>query len=189
MDGIDNLEQVIGRAEAFEREQAQAADFTQQSEPEAQTVSEVDPSEAAGNLAESVLRIGEGAAKLLADSRLYLPDDEIEAGRQSLAPVIEKYDLTRGGSGKMPYQEEIQAGFYLGALFKKFRRAVAELRAKDKAEAKAKQEQKQTNGSQREHQSQEPAHALPSQERVRQEPNPDKEGWNTESWGESRPLG
>jgi Sec-independent protein translocase protein TatA len=181
---MDGLDQVVNRAEAFEREQAAAAEFTDQSEAESekQAVSSVDPSEAAANLAESVLRIGEGAAKMLADSRLYLPDDELESGRASLAPVIEKYDLTRGGTGKMPCQEEIQAGFYLGGLFRRFRRALAELKAKDQAEAKAKRERQQNNGNQREHQPQEPAHALPSEVGLRKEPDANKEGWNTENW-------
>src|SRR5690554_5278078 len=122
---MDELERVINRAEALEREQAEAADFSQpESETERVSVASVDALEAAANRAESLMRVAEGAIKMFVDSRLMLDDDEIQSGRDSLAPVLDKYALAGEGSGHLPYQEEITAGFYLGGLWKRFRRAL-----------------------------------------------------------------
>lgn len=188
---MDELDKVINRAGAFEREQEQAGDWSEpesEAKPESAAIASVDPMEAAGNMAESLLRVAEGAIKMFADHRLELDADEIEAGRAGLAPAIDKHGLT-AGNGKMPYQEEIQAGFYLGGLWRRFRRALGELRAKDQAKAKAEQERKQANGDQREHGTQEPARPIPSSERVREEPNPDSPGWDSENWGTGSTLG
>lgn len=183
---MDGLDQAIGRAESFEREQTdKAKEFASESEPAAGAVASVDPIEAAGNMAVSLLKVAEGACKAFVDSRLMLDEKELESGRESLAPVIDKYGLALG-SGKMPYAEEIEAGFYLGGLWRRFRRALGELKAADKAAAK---EREQANGGQRKYEPEKPARAVPSEVGLREKPNTNSEGWNSENWGAGDPLG
>ncbi|WP_341937195.1 hypothetical protein [Marinimicrobium sp. C2-29] len=178
------LDQVINRAEAFEREQAQASDWSEpEAEPERVQVQGVDPMEAAQNMGESFLRVVEVGVTTFVDQRLRLDDEEIEAGRASLGPAIDKHHLT-AGDGRLPYQEEITAGFYLGGLWRRIKRTLTELRAKDKAEAKRKQQQEegQANGDQREHQPQEQPHALSGEQRIREESDAPAPGWNSEQF-------
>jgi hypothetical protein len=149
---MDELENLANRAESFERDSEGAQTWEPVSEggakDKAGTVPPVNTIDAAGNRAEGALRVAEAAAKLVFDSRLMLDKKEIESGRESLSPIIQKYNLAGDGSGNLPYQEEISAGFYLGGLFKRFRRELAALRAKDKAEAEAKRQanEKAKNG-------------------------------------------
>lgn len=178
---MDELENIAKRAEAFERqaEEANTWEDAEEKPRQAGAVSGVDPSEAAGNMAENFLRIGEAAAKLFADSRLMLDEAEILSGRASLSPVIEKYNLAGSGDGNLPYQAEISAGFYLGGLWKRFKRALAALRAEDRAKAEANQQSgnKANNGEERKYKSEEQSQSLPSPERLRQESDPDSPGW------------
>lgn len=181
------LDDIAARAEAFEKQSEQSRKV----EPEdTGRVDAIDPMQAAENMAASMLTVAQAGAKFFFDQRLYLGDEELAEGKSSLAPVIDKYDLAMGGNGKMPYQEEIVAGFYLGGLFKRFRRALAALRASDKAKAEAeKREQDQANGNQRKHQSQEQSRTVPSEVGIREEPNNDKEGWLTQPGGAGSPVG
>lgn len=183
---MDELSNVINRAEAFDAEQQQAGEYApQESGPSGANPASED---AAENMAESVLRIGEAAAKMVVDRRVYVDDAEVEACRSSLAPFIQKYNLAKG-DGKAPYQEEIQAGFYLGGLWKRFRRNVAQLRANDRAKAKANQEQNSNHGDQRKYQSQEPAHPVSGEVGIRKESDADTPGWDSENWGPCDPVG
>lgn len=191
--GIDS---VIGRADALDRQTDAPADWeqteeqTEQTEKPAGQVRPVDPMEAAANRAEVLLRLMGGAVKGFVDRRLELDQTEIDNGREALAPVIDKYNLAGTGNGNVPYQEEITAGFYLGGLWRRFRRALAELRAADKAREKAQQEQQQSDyGNQREHATSKPAQPVPGNQRLRQEPDPDAPGWDSENWGQGGPVG
>lgn len=169
---MDELEQLAAKHDGLESE----AESLQQSEPVSDGKAD---GEAAANMAESLLRLGEGCAKVLLDPRLCLDDSDIDAGRESLSPVIDKHDLAVG-SGKMPYQEEITAGFFLGGLIKRMMQALRSLRERDKA--KQRERDKANHGDQREHQTTEPTQPVPGPERVREEPNPKEEGWSSEPW-------
>jgi hypothetical protein len=173
------LENIAARADQFEKETAEANQFKKPEESAKEGVVQLDPLEAAGNRAEALLRILGVGAQAFIDNRLELPDDEILQGRASLAPVIEKYGLA-GDGGVIPYQEEITAGFYLGGLWRRFRRVLAELRAADKAEAEKKKREQESSGSQRKHQPEEPARPVSGEVRIREEPDADKEGWSSE---------
>lgn len=186
---MDDLDNVINRAVEFEREQAKSASFEAEPESEPKRRSSVKSSNenSAEEFAESLLVSGEKVVKALVDSRLYAAQPEKDLCRSELGPFIEKYNLHGAGDGKIPYREEWDAGWYLGGLFRRFKRAVAQLRAEDKAKHEAKQ--RVNNGDQRKHQTEKPAHAVPSQERVREEPNTDSPGWDSENWGAGSPVG
>lgn len=190
MDGIedDNLENLTRRAESFERQAQEANTWEDAEETAAGKVEPVPDIDAAGNRAESLLKIGEGIAKLLIDNRLFFAPEEIQEGRESLAPVIQKYNLAGEGTGRLPYQEEISAGLYLGGLIKRFRRALAALRASDKAKAEAEnkanqqpnQQQNQatqSDGEERKHKSEEQPHALSGSLGLGQVSDPDAPVW------------
>lgn len=189
---MDELENLVNRAESFERDQVGAQTWEPVSEGEAKvkagTVPPVNTIDAAGNRAEGFLRITEGVVKLIFDSRLVMGDDEIESGRESLSPLIQKYNLAGEGNGNLPYQEEISAGLYLGGLFKRFKRALVVLRAKDKAEAEAKRQandganssgNKASNGEERKHETSEQSQPLSGDLGVWQEPDADAPKWLT----------
>lgn len=180
------LDDIAARADAFEKQ----AEQSKKVEPEVVgQVAAPDPMQAAANMAESLLKTAEAGVKFFFDQRLCLGDEELGEGKDSLAPVIEKYNLTAGGNGKLPYQEEIVAGFYLGGLWKRFRRALASLRAVDEANAKAKREQEQANGNQRKHQPEEQPRPVPSEVRVREESDDDTPGWLTKPGSASPFMG
>lgn len=179
---MDELEQMQRKAEQFEQEASEAEKI--EDKPTQGEVAGIDPSEAAENMAETLLHVGFGVSKLFLDSRLTLGDDEVMSGRESLAPVIEKYNLQGGGDGKIPYWQEITAGLYIGGLIKRIKRALSELKAKDKAEREAKQQAnaqaaQQPNqagnagyyGEERKHDTKEQPHAVSSEVGLRQEPN------------------
>jgi hypothetical protein len=185
---MDELENLANRAESFERDQAGAQKWEPVSESEAKTKAGVVPPvntiDAAENRAEGFLRVAEGVAKLIFDSRLMLDEEEIQSGRSSLSPAIQKYNMAGDGSGNLPFQEEISAGFYLGGLFKRFRRALAALKAKDKAEAEAKrQANEKANssgngyGEERKHETRKQSQSVPGDVGVWQEPDADAPKW------------
>jgi hypothetical protein len=181
---VDELENLAQRAEAFEKS---AEESKKWGEPEAEEKSEPLPDiDAAGNRVESIMKVAEAAAKMFLDNRLFFPDEEIEAARGSLSPVVQKYNLAGEGTGRLPYQEELTAGFYLGGLFKRFRRALAALKAADKAKAeKENQANQQANqeenndGDERKHGTQEQPHVVPSEVGVWQESDPNAPKWLT----------
>lgn len=167
MAGLDNI---AAQADQFEKETAAAGEF---SADEQQTI--VDQLDAAADRAEALLRILGVGAKAFIDNRLDLPPEEIEQGRACLAPVIEKYGLAGDGGG-IPYQEEITAGFYLGGLWRRFRRALAELREVDRAKAEAEKD----SGNQRKHQSEEQSRPVPGEVGVREKSDAPPPRWSTE---------
>lgn len=188
MDELDNLAR---RAEAFEKEVKDAGKWeseAEKKEPEG-VIASLPPIDAAGNRAESILKIAEAAAKMFVDSRLVLGAEEIQNGRDSLGPVLQKYNLVGEGTGRLPYQEELTAGFYLGGLFKRFLRTVAALRAHDKANAKANAQannqpnnaQGQANGEERKYQSKEQSQPLPGEVGLGEVTNPNEEVWHLPS--------
>lgn len=177
---MDGLENIVAEAEHYEQQTENAQQFKPEVEQggAAAVVAGISPAEAAGNMAESVLSLGFGLMRMVLDSRLVLADEEKECARNDLSPVIEKYNLAMGGTGRLPWHEEIIAGLYLGGLYKRIRRALSELRAMDKAKREAKEQasgnQQQANdyyGKEREHAAQEQPHAVPSDFGLRQEPN------------------
>lgn len=182
---MDELENLARRAEQFEQEAKAATKWEEVSEkPEPGKVETVVDIDAAGNRVESVMKVAEAAAKMFLDSRLFLPDEEIQAGRDSLAPVVQKYGLAGEGTGRLPYQEELTAGFYLGGLFKRFRRALVALKAADKAKAEKEREANQqqnkasgTSGEERKHQSKESAQPVSGQVGLGEVTDPDAPGW------------
>lgn len=195
MDELDNLAR---RAESFEKQTQDANTWEEVSESQEQGKTEpVIDIDAAGNRVESLMKVAEAAAKMFLDNRLYLPDEEIEAGRDSLAPVVQKYGLAGEGTGRLPYQEELTAGFYLGGLFKRFRRALAALKAADKAKAEAEEQAKKqryqastpTNGEEREHQSEEQPRPLSGEVGVGEVADADAPGWLTRPGGAGTALG
>lgn len=182
---MDELELLARQAEAEEQAtaasealgEAEATGKPAQSEPQAEPG-------AAENLAETVLRLGEGAARLLVDNRLALSDDDIDGGRAALGPAIDKHDLA-SGTGRMPYQEEITAGLWLGGLIRRARATLRRLKAEDKA----KRERLKRNGEERENRTTEPAHAVSGEKRPGEESDTEAPGWLAERWGESDPVG
>lgn len=180
---MDELENIANHAEHFEKQTAEAQQFNSpEKETEAGVLAGVAPEEAAGNMAESVLSLGFGLAKMLLDNRLALSDEEKQCARTDLSPVIQKYNLAMGGTGRLPWHEEILAGLYLGGLYKRIKRALTELRAADKAKREAEEQanqqgsgnQNQANdyyGEARKHQSQESSHVVSGPVGLRQEPN------------------
>lgn len=185
---MDDLGNVISRAIELEKDQAAAASFEPVDESKSKRTETVKSGggDSAAEFAESLLVMGTSVAQAFVDSRLCVDDQEIALCRSELAPALDKYSLARG-DGKIPYREEWRAGFYLGGLGRRFKRALAQLRAQDKAKMEAKR--RAENGGQRKHETQESAYPVPSKERVREKSNVDKEGWNSESWGEGVPMG
>lgn len=185
MAGVDELENLANHAEQYERKTEEAQKFESPDKENTQViVSGVSPEEAAGNMAETILQVGFGVCQFLLDPRLQYDVDEVAAAREKLAPVIQKYNLAVGGTGRLPWIEEIMAGLYLGGLYKRIKRVLSEIRAYDKAKREAETEansqannnQNQANssyyGEARKHQSQESSHPVPSEVGVRQESNP-----------------
>jgi hypothetical protein len=164
------MDAVINKAEQFDAESQESASVEQPIEPQTEI-------SAAETRAAVLLKMLEGGAKLLADSRLMIDDEELASGTASLAPVIQKYNLAGEGNGNIPFAEEVAAGFYLGGLWKRFRRALAELRAADKAKKDEQKQASSSNGDQREHRTEEQSRPVPGKIGVREEPNPKKEGW------------
>jgi hypothetical protein len=181
---MDGLENIANRADQMDRQSAQAQEFEPvDDQPKGEAVlMGVSPEQAAENMAESLLSMGFGVVKMILDSRLVMGGDELESGKESLSPVIQKYNLAGGGTGRLPWHEEMCAGLYLGGLYKRVRAALSELKAKDKAKREAnlqaENNRNQANyGDQRKYQSQEQSHSLSSSVGVRQEPNANTEGW------------
>ncbi len=194
---MDELEKLAKRAEFQEQQNRQPEEWEEvqdkKSSPGPEVVQALPSDQAAANRAEAILTIAEKAAQMFFDPRLVLGEGEIEAGRDSLAPVIQKYNLAGEGTGRLPYQEEITAGLYLGGLFKRFRRAIAALRASDKAEAEAKAKeqanqkssgqfnssvnQANDNGEERKHQSEKQSHFVPSALGLGEVSDPDAPKW------------
>ena len=184
MAGIDAA---INKAEAFDSEQRAAEESTETTGTgQPTTAPDVDKRslEAAAEMAESLLKTGEKIMQAFVDQRLVADELEVARCGENVGPLLDKYNLTGGGGG-LPYQEEMAAGFYFGGLIKRFRRALAELRKADKA----KKQEKETNGNQREHQTSQPSRAVSGEVGVREKSDASKEGWNTESWGESGAMG
>lgn len=195
MDELDNLAR---RAESFEKQAQDASTWEEVSDT--QEPGKVDPVvdiDAAGNRVESLMKVAEAAAKMFLDNRLFFPDEEIQAGRDSLAPVVQKYGLAGEGTGRLPYQEELTAGFYLGGLFKRFRRAMAALKAADKAKAEAEKQANQqqhqasapANGEERKHQSEKQSRSVSSEVGVGEVTDPDAPGWLTRPGGTGTAVG
>lgn len=181
---MDGLENIVAEAEHYDRQTESAQQFKPVDEQggAAAVVAGISPTEAAGNMAESVLSLGFGLMRMVLDSRLVLADEEKECARNDLSPVIEKYNLAMGGTGRLPWHEEIIAGLYLGGLYKRIKRALGELRAADKAKREAKEQaNQQANGNtyqandyygkEREYAAQEQPHAVSSDIGLRQESN------------------
>lgn len=174
---MDGLENIANRAEGFEQQTLESSTFEPLQENARLAAPVADPLEAAKNRAAVLLQTMGVAAKAFIDPRLELPPEEIAAGQEGLGPLLAKYNLAGDGDGKLPYQEEITAGLYLGGLWRRFRRALAQLKAIDKAEAEAKRQQEQANGNKREHQPKEQPRAVSSEVGLRQESDTDSEGW------------
>ncbi|WP_045827157.1 hypothetical protein [Teredinibacter turnerae] len=162
---MDELERLASQAETEELSEAQA----KQSEPVTLAlpapVVEHDRTEAAENRAESVLKILEGGVKLLIDSRIHFSEDNYKDGRESLGAVIEKYDIQGDGTGRLPLEEEIRAGFFVGALLKTVYRSKRYLTQHDKAE----QEKQQRHGEERKHASTQQSHSVLSEVGLRED--------------------
>ena len=185
---MDGLENIANRADQMDRQTEKAQEF----EPVEETKSGeavlvgVSEDQAAANMAECLLSVGFGVAKMLLDSRLVMGEGELESGKESLSPVIQKYNLYGSGSGRLPYWEEITAGLYLGGLYKRIRAALSELRAADKAKREAKGQanqqpennQTQANyGQERKHEFKEQSHSLPSSVGLREESDANTPFW------------
>lgn len=175
----DKLEHLARLAEGEEKAEEAIYSTEPQSEPEPTKGGELDRFEAAGNLAATVLSIGGGAVRLFLDDRIELPESDIEAGRDALAPVIEKHGLAGSGSGTVPYIEEITAGMFLGSLVKKLIRVKRELKHEDEKDKE--QERRSSYGEERKFTATQQACDVPSKERVRQESDSTEERWNSEA--------
>ncbi|WP_444884854.1 hypothetical protein [Microbulbifer sp. PSTR4-B] len=147
---MDELERMAQQAETEEKARdAEAAESeANEAKPEPEKLV---PMEAAENRAQSILKIAEGACQMFIDGRLVLEQEEEELGINSLAPAIQKYELAGTGTGRIPYQEEVTAGFYIGGLIRRIIKAVKALRQHDREEEN-KREEAHRNGAQREHQ-------------------------------------
>ncbi|WNZ54156.1 hypothetical protein QT397_14770 [Microbulbifer sp. MKSA007] len=163
---MDELERMAKQAESDEKvRDAEAAESeATEASPEPETLV---PMEAAENRAQSILKIAEGACQMFIDERLVLEQEEEERGISSLAPAIQKYELAGTGTGRIPYQEEVTAGFYIGGLIRRIIKAVKALRQHDREEAK-KREEAYRSGKEREHQTPQQSQPLPGEEWLRQ---------------------
>lgn len=173
---MDGLENIANKAEGLEKQTADSQTFEPVNELPGAAVF-IDPLEAAKNRAAIILQTLGAGAKAFIDQRLELPPEEIAAGQEGLAPLLAKYNLVGGGDGKLPYQEEITAGLYLGGLWRRFRRALAQLREIDRAEAERQKQEQESNGNQRKHQPQEQPQPVSSEVGVRQESDTDSPRW------------
>lgn len=176
---MDELDRAIARAAAFQKEQNRAAgvELEESTEQGASSVTISAPSslDQAKNMAESLLKTGEQITKILVDKRLIVDQEEVDDCRESMAPLLDKYKVSSGGS--VPFIEEIRGGYYMGGLFKRFKRAVAELKAQDK-----KKREQQENGSTRANREEKQARNVSGQVGIREESNAKAEGWDSENW-------
>lgn len=179
---MDELDKLAEKYDAIEQDEVQ-----EQSEPVAEKPSEpefIEPTEAGKERAEALLKISEKLFNLTVEDRLALTGEDIEEGRESLGPVLEKYNVQ--GEGKFQYQEEVTAGFFIGRLVKKVVSGLRTLRKMD-AEAR-KQKQKQNNqeaindGEERERRATQPAQVDNGSERNGEKSDVEKEGWSSESF-------
>ncbi len=160
----------------------EASDSTESKAKVKPTEPTLEPSESAKGRVEGLLKLCEAGVQSFVDPRLALSEEDIHAGRESMAPAVEKYGLAGSGEGEgaIPFSEEVTLGFYLGGLFKRTMNSIRQLRAFDKAEEKKRRAQQ--NGSEREHRPTEQAHDVSGAKRDGQKSDAEEEGWNSESF-------
>lgn len=160
---MDELERLASEAESEEQSEQQAKQGEPVSEAAAPSEPDIDRKEAAENRAESVLKIMEGGVKLLIDQRIHFTDENFKDGRESLGAVIDKYNIQGDGTGRIPLEEEVRAGFFLGSLAKIVYRSKRYLSQLDKLE-----QEKAKHGEERKHQTAQPSHPVLSEIGVRE---------------------
>lgn len=185
---LGNLDRIAAVAEAGEREEEQAEalelDPGNPAADRAGTVqqSDQDRALAARKTAATALAFTEKGAQWLIDPRLVWEEGDLEEGAEAIGALLEKHDKVPAG-GDIPYSEEIGAGLFIGKAIKKMVQAVRELRRQDREERKRKEREaaeRSNHGSQRTHGTGEQAHAVPGEERVREESDPEAPGWLAE---------
>ncbi|TVZ37679.1 hypothetical protein P886_2022 [Alteromonadaceae bacterium 2753L.S.0a.02] len=154
---MDELERLASEAESEEQSEQQAKQGEPVSEAAALLEPDIDRKEAAENRAESVLKIMEGGVKLLIDQRIHFTDENYKDGRESLGAVIDKYHIQGDGTGRIPLEEEVRAGFFLGSLAKIVYRSKRYLSQRDKQQQ---QQEQAKHGEERKHQASEPSHSV-----------------------------
>ncbi|WP_339074925.1 hypothetical protein [Teredinibacter turnerae] len=96
------------------------------------------PGEGAKNAAGLLMAAIEGGWRMV-DDRIQYEDQAKREGAEKMAAVLEKYGLG-SAVGKVPYAEEIAAGWFLGALFKQTWLTIKALWAEDRKKQKAKEQ-------------------------------------------------
>lgn len=152
----DPLEELADQYDTAEQEEAEA-----RAEPDRKQT-DAKQSEGAENLATWTVKALElGWSRV--DDRLKYNEQVYGEGREKLGPLFGKYGLGVSES-QLPNNEEIRAGFWLGALMKKTWLAARALWENDQRE-KAKKD-----GNKRKHEAQESPYAIPSEVGAWEEP-------------------
>ncbi len=174
MEPLTLLEQRLSAEKKAEEEAAKPKPETEDQPNSSQpSKPKVTDKEAAENAASRFIRVNEVLFKVFGDSRVDYPDEIYQEGIEALAPLAEKYGVTAGG-GKLPFEEETDAGIWLGRLWRNTINAIREMRAADKEKDKGNQD----NGHQREHEPSEPTPAISSDERPREERSVQTSQWD-----------
>lgn len=160
----DELEQLANKWDSVDGESDPIEKPEHKSEqPEVVTV---ETSDDAGELAGFVVGALGGVLKIV-EPRLEI-DGQPEAARDECGAVVEKYGLHQGGAGNaLGFKPEITAGLFLGRYLKIIIKQFKYWREHDRQ----KKEGDQENGNKREYRPTEPAQAVSSAQRVRQEPD------------------
>lgn len=165
-------------AEKYEEGESDASGQPDSEQPKA---TQSEPDSNAGNLA-VLLASGLGFAFKAIDGRVTLEDEEKEAAREPVGALLGKYDFGVGVDS-IPNQEEIQGGFFIGALIKK---GVLQLKALREADKKQREKE---NGKKRESEPEQPSHVVSGAEWPREKPSTQAQGTNTSEGREGNPLG
>ncbi len=172
MDGVNALDLLAHRAEQSEKGEAEQLEAElSPEEPEVDPPASPEAIDAGANRAESFMRICEGGVQLFLDDRIALSDEEIQASRDQLGPALAKHNLAGTGTGNIPYQEEVTAGFFLGRMIKRLVVRLRQLRRSDQEEAKKKEQQwrQSQHGQEPQHQVRESSQPVPGEVGLREE--------------------
>ncbi len=146
-EALSDLDQLISQAETEAAQVEQA-----ESEP-VESVKGADD-DGAGNLAALLVQGLELGFKSV-DSRVEYTVSTVDEGREKLGPILSRFNLG-ASADKVPYTEEIAAGWFLGKLIKSSILRIRELWALDKKKAG-------NNGDKRTNGTEQPAPAMASE--------------------------
>lgn len=169
---MDELELLASRAE--KQEKGEADELKAElggDQPEEKTAPPPEVVDAGVNRGKSILRMASKGLENFVDPRLAVPKEEIDHGGEEMGPALAKYGLTGSGTGSIPFEEEVRAGFFLGGFIKRIWKRIKLLAEYEAEQAKKRrnQELRQQHGEEPQYQTAEPAQSVSGEERLRQE--------------------